>query len=213
MSSLETTRSKLEAIREALLTVSELSVNRALARMSEIVEQAGDDALALEREERFEEAATLYEMVAGAFEIAARKVPEEDRQRIASLGDYWSLKAWRARLAPEPTAEPTPQPSPYTEQRRAPITDRLSLKMQRQQGFTPATDRPTPSAKVRPQQAMDLKRLDEVQAGRGTEFPTPPRPKRLERETEKRRQISHKKPRLDRDLENLLASETSEKGA
>lgn len=210
MSSLETTRSKLEAVREALLAAPELSVNEALAYMSEIVEQAGDDAMALEREERFKEAATLYEMVTEAFEIAARKVPEADRQRMASLGDYWSLKARRARLTPKPMAEPTPEPLPDTKQRRVPVTDRLSLKMQRQRGFAFAADEPAPSAEVGTQQAIDLKRPGEVQAGRGTEFPTPPHPKQFKRETEKRRQLSRKKPRLDRDLGN---PEASEKGA
>lgn len=218
MSSLETTRKELRSMLEALSASPELSINEALARMSEIVELAGADTLALEKEGRFAEAATLYGMIAEAFEIAARKVPEEGKQRVASLGDYWSLKANTMQVAPESVAEPMPQPPPYIQQRRDPTTDRLPLKMRRQ-GLALKTDEFGASAVISSQQAVDPEKLGEVQVGRGARVrvsPLPIRPQTLlfseqiKRGTAERQSTRTKRLDFDRDSEDIP---TPEKGA
>lgn len=214
MSSLETTRKELRAMLEALSASLELSINEALARMSEIVELAGADTLALEKEGRFAEAATLYGIIAEAFEIAAQKVPEEDRRRVASLGDYWSLKASTAHLSLESLAEPVLQPPPYLEQHR-PIADHSSLKIHLH-GLELETDklgRPTPT---RSQQAMDLEKLGEVQVGRGARVRVSPlsiRPKtslfseHIRRGAAERQSTRTKRLDFDRGSEDTPAPE------
>jgi hypothetical protein len=150
--------------------LSALSVSEALAHLSEIVEQGGGDALALEQEGRFQEAAAVYEKVAQAFVEAAQKVPEDDQQRVASLGDYWSLKARRTRLtptpAPTPTAEPAPQPPRESGQRQDRITDRLSQKIQRKD-FELTPDEPKPTTRVRPKQIADVMKPSRAQESPG----------------------------------------------
>jgi len=193
MSDLETTRSKLEAMLEALSAIPELAVNEAMARISEIVELAGANVLALESEGQFEDAATMYEIVAKAFETAAQKVPEEDRQRVVSLGDYWSLKASTVRLTAESETELTPPPPSYAEQRRGRAIDRLALKMQHQ-GLAPAGDESRPSAVVSLQQAMDLLKADEPEGGRETTVRTAPPTDWTEKIESKAQKFSSKKP-------------------
>ena len=169
MSDLETIRSELETTLEALLTGPKLPVNEALARLSNIVDLAGDYTLKLEAAARFEEAATWYEKVARAFEASAQKMPEEDKQRIASLGSYWLLKAQRV------TVEPTPEPPPYVEQRIALATDHSSLKIRRQ-GLKLESDKPGRLTPVRPRQAVGLEKPGEVQIRRGVRVRTSPLP-------------------------------------
>jgi len=194
MDGLEMTLSALKAKLEVLSASPQLSVHEALVRMNEVVELVSTETLAvLESEGRFEEAAALYGKVAEAFAIAAQKVPEEDRQRVISWGNYWSLKASTVRLAPQLAPEPTPSPPPYAEQRRDPVTDRLSTKLQRQDPFS-VTRAYKPSAIVRPQEAVDLKMPGEVPTGRGTEVHTPPLPKHIKRVPTKSRQFLRKKP-------------------
>ena len=192
MSDLETTRSKLEAMLEALSAMPELVINEAIARISEIVELAGANVLALESEGQFEDAATMYEIVAKAFETAAQKVPEEDRQRVVSLGDYWSLKASTVRLTAESETELTPPPPSYAEQRRGRAIDRLALKMQHR-GLAPAGDESRPSAVVSLQQAMDLLK-DELEGGRETTVRTAPPTDWTEKIESKAQKFSPKKP-------------------
>ena len=210
MNDLKATRSELETALEALSASPEPSVNEALARLSNIVDLAGDYTLKLETAGRFEEAATWYEKVANAFEATAQKMPEEeDKQRIASLSSYWLLKAQRA------AAEPAPEPPPYIEQRRDPITDRLSPKIHRQ-GLKLEPDRPGRLTPVRPQQAMGLKRPGGVQVGRGTRIRTSPVPQvrtllpseqQVKRGTAKPQSTRTKRLDFDRDSEYTPAPE------
>ena len=190
-SSLEKIRSRLTAMSEALAVIPALSVNEALARMSAFVDElASVDTLALEREGRFEEAADLYRSIADVFETAAQKVPEEDRQQVASLGDYWSLKAQRAGVTPEPTEEPTPQPLPHVEQHREPTIDHPSPKMGRQ-GLRFTTDKSRLSTAVK--QAVDLMQPGEPQAGFGTKVRTRLPPEQVEGASSKQQQFPRKK--------------------
>jgi hypothetical protein len=192
MSDLETTRSKLEAMLEALSAMPELAVNEAMARISEIVELAGANVLALEGEGQFEDAATVYEIVAKAFETAAQKVPEEDRQRVVWLGGYWSFKASTMRLIAESETELTPPPLSYAEQHRGRAIDRLALKMQHQ-GLAPAGDESRSSSVVSLQQAMDLLK-DELEGGRETTVRAAPPTDWTEKTESKAQKFSPKKP-------------------
>ncbi len=115
MKDMETIRSELVALKIALSASAELTFDEALARISETAEKAGENALALEEKGQTAQAEVLYEALSQVFETAAQQVPEADRQRMAALGNYWSLKAQMARLAPEPTTEPPAQPVPRIE--------------------------------------------------------------------------------------------------
>jgi len=212
---LEMIHSKLKMVQESLLDRPVLSVNEVLALMSEIAEQAGGQALTLESTEQFKEAAALYATITEIFEIAAQKVPKKDRQRIASLANYWLLRARRARLTPEPTVEPTPGPPQPTGPRREPITDRLSLKLQRGRSFAPATgitDEAMSSVKAKPQQSIDLADIEKSseRIRRPGAIYTSRHRKESEREAAKRWQLSRKESTPDQDLEE---PGTSKKGA
>jgi hypothetical protein len=166
MDSTEISPNKLETMLITLSSLSALSVSEALAHLSKIVEQGGDDALAFEQQGRFQEAAAVYEKVAQAFVEAAHKVPEDDRQRVASLGDYWSLKARRTRLTPTPTTEPAPQPPGKSGQRQDHITDRLAQKIQRKD-FELIPDEPKPTTRVRPKPIADVMKPSSTQESPG----------------------------------------------
>jgi len=193
MGDLETARGKLETMLEALSAIPELTMDEALARMSEMVKLAGDSAPKLEEDGQFEEAAAIYEIVARAFETAAQKVSEEDRQRMISLVDYWSLKANTVRLIVESEAEVTPPSPPYAVPPRAPAVDRISLKIQRE-GLVPAWDESQSSTVVSPQEVADPLKLGEEPTGREAKVRAPT-PTDWEVKPEgKVHRFSHKKP-------------------
>ncbi|MFQ6102296.1 MAG: hypothetical protein ACE5OS_13845 [Anaerolineae bacterium] len=96
--------------------------------IADLVEQA---AAPLEEGGYFEQAADLYEKAARAFRLAMEKVPRKERKRLASLEDFWSVKADVTRRAAPPT--------PPVEQPKAPTTGSLLPKVQ------PAAE-PKPSA-------------------------------------------------------------------
>jgi len=208
MSDLETIRSELEAALEALLTGPKQPVNEALTSLSNIVDLAGDYTLKLETAGRLAEAATWYKKVAKIFEATAQKMPEEDKQRIASLSSYWLLKAQRV------TVELAPEPPPYIEQRRDPTTDHSSLKIRRQ-GLKLETGKPGQLPPVRPHQAVDLEKPGGVQVRRGTRVRTSPLPKvrtLLSSEQAKKGTAEHQSTRTQRldfarDLESAPAPE------
>ena len=209
MNNLGTIRSELEAALEALLTGPKLPVNEALARLSNVVDLAGDYTLKLEAAGRLAEAATWYKKVAQAFEATAQKMPEEDRQRIASLSSYWLLKAHRV------TVEPAPEPPPYIEQRRDPTTDHSSLKIHHQ-GLKLETDKPGRLTPAKPHQAVDLEKPGGVQVGRGTRVRTSPFPvkartllssEQVEKGTREHQSTRTKRLDLDRDSEDTPAPE------
>lgn len=209
MSDLEKIRSELEATLEALLTSPKLSVNEVLARLSNIVDLAGDYTLKLEASGRLAEAATWYKRVAQAFETAAQKVPAEDGQQIASLSSYWLLKAQRV------TVEPAPEPPPYIEQRRDPTTDHSSPKIRRY-GLKLETDKPGRRTPVRPQQVVDLKQGGGAQVGRGARVRTSPIPgkvrtllssEQVEEEAGEHQSTRTERLDLNRDSEDTPAPE------
>jgi len=88
-------------------------------RIGDLVEQA---AASLKGKGHFQEAAELYEEAAHAFRLAAEKVPRTDRKRLASLGDFWSVKANRTQRTAPPVT-PVEQPT-------APTTGSLVPKVQ-----------------------------------------------------------------------------------
>ncbi|HET90425.1 MAG TPA: hypothetical protein ENN99_06775, partial [Chloroflexi bacterium] len=90
----------------ALAHSGPLPVEQALGLADEISDLAKQEASSLEMVGQFEDAANLYEQAARAFQIAAEKVPAPDREQVASLAEFWLVKAdmtrYRVHASPSP---------------------------------------------------------------------------------------------------------------
>jgi hypothetical protein len=215
MRDMETIRSELIALKVALSVSPGLTFDEALARISETVEKAGESAMALEEKGQTVQAEALYKALAQVFETAAQQVPEEDRQRMAALGNYWSLKVQMARgleqsaLTPEPTTEPPAQPLPGVEVGgKSPIRI-LPVGPYGRVDFGPDEIRileDTGEFRLTGKIGRighDLKKPSELTTTIKIELPTSPQISHFEVGRARRRRLSQKKLRSGGDLGNL----------
>jgi hypothetical protein len=92
---------------------TELKTEVAFALANEVAEAVTEAILEAQEARQFERVEELARQAEEAYLLAADKVPSADRDKIAFVSTYWSLKVDYARLDAETARRPTPyQPPP-----------------------------------------------------------------------------------------------------